>query len=149
MKFGGTLWHFLTGPANEVGAKADEIDVSIVSFNVEVVGESNYQKALQYLMRRAKHGEREWNMTHVRIQTEPTNTYDPNAVRISSLSDDTIGYLSRDDALKWQPAILALESEGKSIVCDASLFGGTKEKPHIGAWLALRAPRNLSKGTTD
>ncbi len=72
---------------------------------------------------------------------EPTNQYDKNAIRAALWSGDSwslAGYLSRSDAVRYQPLFrwLATNSPtGPAIACDAALTwerGGTGVVLHLG-----------------
>lgn len=41
----------------------------------------------------------------VRLRREPTNPYDPNAIRVERLNGQQIGYISRSEAALWAPLL--------------------------------------------
>ncbi len=61
----------------------------------------------------------------------------------------TVGYLSRDTALDYEDAVEVWEGKGHFVSCKAALFGGTKEKPGIGAWLDLPDPEEIEDDYED
>lgn len=73
---------------------------------------------------------------------EPTNAYDRNAVLVSAWAGGTwtqVGYLSRDDAVRYQPVFhhlgKALSDTSPAITCDAALVperDGTGVVLHLG-----------------
>ena len=84
---------------------------------LEVVGEGSFQGTLE----RVAQGRNE-DGANVRdhaavLMPEPTNPYDPNAVRVVIPSGGTIGYLSREDALAYRPVIDRLAAVGKLVAC--------------------------------
>jgi hypothetical protein len=93
--------------------------------DLEVVGESHYQESLWQLA-----GGRGDPEKRVRIAVsavlvpEADNPFDPNAVSVwvDSLK---VGYLSRDDALRYRPGLLALQREhGMPIALPGVIVGG-------------------------
>lgn len=66
-----------------------------------VVGESHYQPALQQLRAACPDGS-----CRVTLQAEPTNQYDPNAVRICDSGGQTLGYLRREVAKEVQAFLI-------------------------------------------
>ena len=108
-------------------------------FSLPIVGESHYQANLG----RTKKSLKDYGgtaYTYVHLQREPNNKDDANAIKVMNESDQTLGYLSREDAVRYNPALELWESKGYLIRCQAMLAGGTEEKPSIGAWLDLREP---------
>jgi HIRAN domain-containing protein len=79
----------------------------------------------------------------VQVSRDPANKYDKSVIRVLTLGGDTIGHLGRDDALEHFPFISAIENAGRIILCRAIFYGGSRERPTIGAWLDLKRPRNL------
>ncbi len=95
--------------------------------NLSVVGEASYQRALKSARRFAKS-----QPLYVRLKAEPRNQYDKNAVRVDVLlgwRKPTVGYLSRSDAKKYQQLVRKAK---EPVVLPAKLFGGTREKRHLG-----------------
>ncbi len=107
-----------------------------------VVGESHYQAAL----RNAVHGraagadfDDHLPVTAVLVP-EPTNPHDPNAVRVDVRSDAgpaTVGYLAREVAVHYQPALLALDANHYG-TCAARITGGGEKC--YGIYLHLAGP---------
>jgi hypothetical protein len=106
---------------------------------VEVVGESHYQEALREIWQLNK-PEREF---YADLVAEPDNPEDPNAVAVKE-SGDTIGYLSREDAARYQQLVLQLTERGATAMCSARLAKreGTRA---WGVWLDLAPPTILAK----
>lgn len=74
---------------------------------------------------------------------EPDNPVDGNAVAViysDTFQRETIGYLRREHAARYQQLISQLTARRQRAICNAKLFGGTREKRHIGVWLDLEAP---------
>ena len=112
---------------------------------VAIVGEASYQPAIAKAC-----GSTTWE--HVRCEIdqftvvpEPTNPYDSNAVAIY-IEGQKVGYLSRGDALDYQPAMDALRHAGyKAGVCRGSIAGrgpGSDTK-NLGVFLYLADPDKL------
>ena len=53
----------------------------------------------------------------------------------------TIGYLNRENAKEYGPAIALWRGQGYRIRCQARLAGGGRK--HIGAWLDLDTPQAI------
>lgn len=112
------------------------LDVSAYLFppvgrsRVDVVGEGSYQGTLEQIGGgRTVDGMRNRDHTALLIP-EPTNPYDPNAVRVILIPSTPgvpagrIGYLSREDAVAYRPIIDYLARWGKVMAARASLQGG-------------------------
>ena len=115
---------------------------------VEVVGESNYQGTLERIAGgRTIDGPR--NPDHqATLIPEPSNPYDRNAVRVFVGPPFVkIGYLSREDAVRYRPVIDRLAATGKLAASLASLKGGWDRGPRdramFGVTLHLGAPQDL------
>lgn len=119
-----------------------EFNAGCGQFGLEVVGESQYQPAILRASRSARRqaGRR---IIRVRVEREPTNPYDPQAVRVISNDGETVGYLSRESASSYQKALTEFEKAGLTVTCAASLFGGDAEKPTLGLYLDLLFPKKL------
>ncbi|MBW9213246.1 hypothetical protein KV102_00200 [Mumia sp. zg.B53] len=86
--------------------------------NTEVVGESNHERELRSLFPgrvRESGAELEGKATLV---SEPRNAHDPSAVAVF-VNGAKVGYLSRDEARRYQPVVVEAESRGlaPSVVC--------------------------------
>lgn len=91
-------------------------------FEVDVVGESNYQEALAAIAG----GVTREGADHATIATlvrEPNNRYDPNAVRVD-IDGRTVGYLSRDDAESYCAQLAAFGNPLLVVTTDALILGG-------------------------
>jgi hypothetical protein len=120
---------------------------------VEVSGESRYQETLEIIAGgRTTKGPR--NPDHVAtLLPEPSSSPDPDAVRVvivptrSGQPWGKVGYLSREDAVRYRPVIDRVASIGKATACHVSLKGGWDRGPEdrgdIGVTLHLDVPANL------
>lgn len=119
-----------------------------VGFELGIVGESNYMSALRAIAkRRTTAGEPvEFIAT---LQLQPDNPYDANAVVVLSDFGETIGYLSRGDAVDYGPALKAIAETGHPAQCRAKLVGGTREKRNMGVWLDIDDPDELLARVTN
>lgn len=97
---------------------------------LEVQGESFYQDALNKWLKMRPNRE-----TPMRLTAEPLNPHDPNAVAVQTLMGETVGYLARADAARYQQLITQIETAGSVGVCKARLVGGTAGKENIGVYL--------------
>jgi hypothetical protein len=76
---------------------------------------------------------------------EPTNPHDENAIQVL-VYDQLVGYLSRDDAVRYGPAVRLLRDNGRVLVCEAVVAGRGPEAgtANLGVFLELpRAPEAL------
>lgn len=115
--------------------------------DVEVVGESRYQDALELVG-----GGRNLDGPRVRILTarlvcEPTNQFDPNAV-VVEIESRKVAYIPREEAPRFSAA---LREFGAPATCRARLKGGFEtrgERAHLGVVLDLAWPfRAMSTAT--
>ncbi len=96
---------------------------------MDVVGESHYQDSLE-LIGGGKTIDGVATPEQMAILLpEPSNTYDPNAVRVilgtqSKGMSGLCGYLSRDEAVTYRPIIDRVASAGLVTACRATLTGG-------------------------
>ena len=94
---------------------------------IRIVGEASYQPHIIQISRRHR------GHFGILLRPEPSNRYDRNAVAVL-VDGGVVGYLPRELAARWQPAILAAESEGFAVTGTARIYGGTPEKPHLGVF---------------
>lgn len=121
-------------PARRRLSFADEI--------VRAVGVSHHQEALRRLSGVAAAGAGPVRHdVEATLVPEPANPHDPNAVRVE-VEGEFVGYLSRDDALRYGPALLRLAGHGELLVCDAviSRRGEGGETTNLGLFLSLPGP---------
>ena len=104
--------------------------------NFNIVGESHYQGRLRNICTSGR------SFT-VLLMPEPTNAVDPNAIRVVAEGADTIGYLSKEDAVHYAPMFELLARHNHVGTCRARLTGGTGEKRSFGVLLNLRAVDEL------
>jgi hypothetical protein len=97
---------------------------------VDVIGEGSCQGTLEQIGGgKTIDGMRNRDHTSLLIP-EPTNPYDPNAVRVvlvpstPGVPAGRIGYLSREDAVAYRPIIDHLAAWGQMAAAKASLQGG-------------------------
>ena len=85
----------------------------------DIVGESHYQDALRKIVRRR--GAPPLHCT-ADLVFEPANPHDANAVmvRIEGLK---VGYLTREDAVQYGEALVALDCKGATLSCPAYIAG--------------------------
>ena len=113
-------------------------------FSVEVVGESNYQPALKKALKSVKDYGGTGFIKAV-LAREPSNRYDENAIVVMTVTMDTIGYLKRDLARKYQSAFALWEGAGYLLHCQAKLIDGRGGRTNsIGALLDLATPEDIA-----
>lgn len=92
--------------------------------DLQVVGESHYQDNLWRIVGGWRGDERVRFPVKAVLVPEPDNTYDPNAVSVW-IDGLKVGYLSRADAERYQPGLLALEGRhGTRIGLSGTIVGG-------------------------
>lgn len=97
---------------------------------LSVVGESFYQDNIRKFKRRK-------NLIAT-LTPDRRNKHDKNAVRVTirrTIRSLQVGHLSREDAKKWQPVIIAANKAGDVVELPARLTGGTKAAPTFGVVL--------------
>jgi len=108
-------------------------------FDLEVVGESNYQKHLKKLCGGYS---KEGSKTEViaKLIFENNNPHDNQAIRVD-IEGKTVGYLSREDARIYRKRIRKAGYDEITILCNGKIFGGKKlgllRKTNFGVWLDL------------
>ncbi len=131
------LGHVVAAVVNAAAQQGATVDPSSGDFHLSVVGESHYQDELRRIAA-GRTEKRERVEFRVVLIPELDNKYDPQAVAIHADQGGIIGYLSREDAAEYQPAIIAMkESKGHYPACKAVLIGGYEGKPSIGVVLDL------------
>ena len=108
-------------------------------FDLEVVGESHYQRHLRFLSERyeKKIGDRE---LVAKLHYENTNPHDKKAIRVV-IDGGTVGYLTRKDARLFRKRIEKVRPDGLIVSCDAEIIGGKRvgffKKTKFSVWLDL------------
>ena len=108
-------------------------------YDLEVVGESHYQRHLKVLSGHClkKGGDSE---LIAKLHYENTNPHDKKAIRVV-INGRTVGYLSRKDARLFRKRIEKVGLEGLIISCNAEILGGKRvglfKKTDFGVWLDL------------
>jgi hypothetical protein len=110
---------------------------------VQVVGEGSYQNNLLALAgKRGPDGPANTEFLAALVQ-EPKNRYDENAISIH-IESRLVGYLSREDAIRYRPVADWARSREHVIVTDARLTGGWDrgrgDSGSIGVILRLGTP---------
>lgn len=92
------------------------------TFAVDVVGVSRRQDVLAAIVDR--HGRSGRTMTlDALLVLENTNPHDANAVRVE-IDGALIGYLSRDNAVRYRADLAAANTPGATVQCKARIVGG-------------------------
>lgn len=108
-------------------------------FEIEVVGESHYQQALERICGgRSEDGAEEY-VTAILV-LEDTNPYDKMAVRVD-IEGHTVGHLSRDNARAYRRQLKAAGHPRLTATCNAVIRGGWDrgggDRGHFGVRLDL------------
>jgi HIRAN domain len=117
-------------PSLDLGSPSDKFDFNIV-------GESQYQGRLRNV------SESTGRTFRAVLMPEPSNAFDPNAIRVAAEGGDTVGYLSREDALRYAPVFALLRRHNHMGICRARLTGGEGAKRSFGVLLNLREADQL------
>jgi hypothetical protein len=93
--------------------------------SLEAVGEASYQDSLWLIVGgRSSPNDRVRMDVYAVLVAETGNPYDANAVSVW-VQGLKVGYLSRDDARRYRPGLLALEQRyGKPIALAGAIVGG-------------------------
>jgi len=120
-------------PLKELVLTKRAIEVGRGRFDQPIVGESHYQDVLGRIKRDAFIAVRETPVATFLLAREPDNPHDNDAIAVLTTNGDIVGYLSRDDARRLQPAALDHEGRGEVMSCSGKLVGDEI----IGVWLNL------------
>lgn len=117
------------------------------NFEIEVVGESHYQPALESICgRRTRDGAQKY--VQATLLLEDQNIHDSHAVRID-VEGRTVGYLPRDTARSYRKRIREAGHPRLIGHCNAVIRGGWDRGPadrgYFGIWLDL-PPNQYSPG---
>lgn len=110
---------------------------------LEIVGEKSYQPALRRISGgRTPTGPRAPDHIATLIR-EPKNRYDHNAIAVT-IDGSLVGYLAREDAVRYKAVVEWMLARGKTISCAARLIGGWDrgrgDSGSIGVLLHLGSP---------
>lgn len=94
-------------------------------FHVGVVGESNYQRAIQQARKGAAKGTTV--QTQATLVLEDNNPHDKQAVRVD-IAGRTVGYLDRDNARAYRKELNRNGHSDITTTCAAKIIGG-KPRP--------------------
>lgn len=118
-------------PPDERSLPALDIGSAAGPCNFNIVGESHYQGRLRNISKSGR------SFTAA-LMPEPTNAFDPHAIRVAAEGGNTIGYLSKEDAVHYAPVFELLARHNRVGACRAQLTGGVGEKRSFGVLLNLR-----------
>lgn len=113
-------------------AKATKLRSETFEDEVAVVGTSNYQKALQRVSGWTKTTGPTDRYLMARIEFEPTNPHDKNAIMVT-VNGQLIGYIAKSDHRLMMHRV---RDAGGSMELEAVIVGGTDGKS-LGARLRL------------
>ncbi len=109
-------------------------------FDFEIVGEANYQEAIQRLAGEHNQYGAATNCVATLVP-EDDNPYDDKAVRVD-ISGLTVGYLCKEDARSFRRRLGAKKLSGQITTCDAVINGGgtrkSGERLHYGVQLDMK-----------
>ena len=109
-------------------------------FDLNVVGESNYQDAIMRAERIADTDSRGNRFVKITLQRESANPYDSYAVCVLSPAGQVMGYLARADAKAYATGLDALDAAGYYVTCSASMGRG---EHGYGVQLDLKTPESV------
>jgi len=108
-------------------------------YDLEVVGESNYQRHLKKICGGYKEGGHRKDVV-AELHYENNNPHDNKAIRVD-IEGKVVGYLSRKNARFYRNRVRKTGHEGIIISCNAIISGGKKlgllKKTFFGVWLDL------------
>jgi hypothetical protein len=110
---------------------------------LDIVGEASYQPWLMAVGgKRTPNGPTNPDQIATLIR-EPKNRYDHNAIA-AQIRGRTVGYLAREDAVRYQTVADWMMGRGETIACQARLTGGwdngRRDQGSIGVVLHLGSP---------
>jgi hypothetical protein len=117
-----------------------EVRLGFADARLRVVGVSHYQDALRGISG-ADAGQAARYEATAALVPEPDNPHDPNAIQVT-IGGRLVGYLSREDAVRYRPAVEILRESGKVLTC-AAVIGGRgpdSETANLGVFLQLPWP---------
>ena len=122
-------------PQQRPGWMRDGMEVQLYEGrgDLEVVGEASYQDNLWRIVGgRSSPNDRVRMEVYAVLVAEPDNPYDANAVSVW-VQGLKVGYLSRDDARRYQAGLLDLEQlHGKPIALAGAIVGGGMRADGLG-----------------
>jgi hypothetical protein len=105
-----------------------------------VVGESHYQPALAAVAGPKRAGGVEVVVQAV-LAAEPNNPYDSHAVAVHLVGGGKVGYLSREDAIRYFPVVARHAGSDLTATCEAVVLGGdARRKTQFCVWLHISQP---------
>ena len=111
-------------------------------FTFEIVGEGNYQDALD-LVCGGKCEDGHKLSTTAQLVFQEDNPHDPNAIAVL-IDRRVVGYIPRDLAPGMRSDILRLNPEERPVTCEAKVVGGWLryggDEGHYGVKLSLAEP---------
>jgi hypothetical protein len=135
----GILDRFSARRPPEPQTSLNGVDVS-GDDRVAVVGESHYQPELAAIAGPKRPGGVEVEAQAVLVP-EPDNEFDPNAVAIYLNGGGKVGYLSREDAIDYQPMVSELAARSQVGACEAVVLGGdASRQTQFCVWLHIAGP---------
>lgn len=127
------------GPTSKMTMQIADITNGPGTYDVDVVGESRYQDALEKICGgRTEHAQR--LEVEAFLVPEDDNPYDSKAVRVY-IQDQTVGYLDREFARSFREKMKEIGLTGVAAKCGAIIVGGWDrgegDRGHFGVKLDL------------
>ena len=139
------LLHFLFGSRQPTETDVPNEPIHLApgdDFDFEIVGEANYQSALNDLCGGKCEEGHELEVT-AQLCFQDDNPYDANAV-VVLINRKIVGYIPRDKAPGIRAEILRLNPDERPVTCDAIVVGGWnrsgRDQGHYGVRLSLAEP---------
>jgi hypothetical protein len=114
-----------------------QIGLAVDDFWFDIVGEQSYAATLDDLGRDELEAEGKVTLDFL-VVPEPTNRFDPNAIRVAVDGHGTVGYFSREDAVDFAKLRELLLAQGTAGTCRGILTGGWDTDINIGVRLAIQ-----------
>ena len=116
-------------------------------FTFELVGEANYQDALDSICGGKCEDGHKLRCT-AQLCFQEDNPHDPNAV-VALIKGKVVGYVPRTIAAEMRSSILRLNPDEQPVTCDAQIVGGwirdEEDEGHYGVKLSLSNPLRQAK----
>lgn len=120
------------------------------AYDLAIVGESNYQRALIRIAGRRSTKENRRVECAAVLHLETDNPHDRNAVRVT-MRGETVGYVPRAEAADLREALARFGVlDGQQVEVDAVIVGG-RQRNNYGVWLdlSLNGDNELEDGEDD
>ncbi len=121
---GGIAYYLLRGKFQRTNSQAQTYGhlPGPGTFDFDIVGEANYQAALEKICGGRTKDSAEY-LTEAVLYLEDSNPHDDQAVMVT-IDGETVGYLSRQNARSYRKQLKQMGHERIICKCDAMIVGG-------------------------